>query len=123
MDYVISFNIFVANQRTYITSMEEVMSNLISTTLQSFDFPFCAIVNIATYLTIKWCDDGKLTTWNKRQILLLYSVLFAIVYYITGSDIKTIMNSIILAPVAWSWIFKPICKKFNIDYKAKSEDK
>ena len=45
------------------------------------------------------------------------SIITAIIYYITNSDIKIIFNSFILAPVSWSWIFKPICKKFNIDYK------
>ena len=33
------------------------------------------------------------------------------------SDIKLILNSAILAPVFWSWVMKPICKHFKIDYK------
>ena len=32
-------------------------------------------------------------------------------------DVKTLINSAILAPVLQSWIMKPICKHFKIDYK------
>lgn len=28
-----------------------------------------------------------------------------------------LINSSVLAPVAWSWIFKPILKKIGVDYK------
>jgi hypothetical protein len=28
-----------------------------------------------------------------------------------------LINSSVLAPVAWSWIFKPILKKLGVDYK------
>ena len=30
---------------------------------------------------------------------------------------RILLNSAILAPVFWSWIIKPICKYFKIDYK------
>jgi len=32
-------------------------------------------------------------------------------------DLKLIINSSILAPVFWSWIIKPICKHYKLDYK------
>lgn len=101
--------------------MEELISIIINNTINSFDFPFCITVNIATYLTIKniinYKKNCNFNTWNKRLTFLIVSIIIAIIYCITGSDIKTIFNSFILAPVSWSWIFKPICKKFNIDYK------
>ena len=49
--------------------------------------------------------------------MLCSVILISIGYYITGTDTKLIINSAILAPVSWSWIFKPICKYLNIDYK------
>ena len=105
--------------------MEEVISTMITNTLSSFDFSFCIIVNIATYLVIKSIIDykkkGRITTWNKRLIFLGVSIIVAIIYYLTGSEVKTILNSFILAPVSWSWIFKPICDKFNIGYNTKDK--
>lgn len=100
--------------------MEEVISTIVNGTINSFDFPFCVTVNIATYIIIKLITDINATrtfnTWHKRLVFLLVSIIVAIIYCVTGSEIKTIFNSFILAPVSWSWIFKPICKKFNIDY-------
>ena len=34
-------------------------------------------------------------------------------YYYNGTSLKLVINSAILAPVFWSWILKPICKKYN----------
>ena len=103
--------------------METIILELINKTLESFDFPFCIIVNIATYLAIKLYTDYKkksqISTCNKRLIFLAISIITAAIYYATGSDSKTIFNSFILAPVSWSWIFKPICDKLNIGYDAK----
>lgn len=103
--------------------MEEAISTIINNTISSFDFPFCISVNVATYIVIKFITDykkkGKVSTWNKRLIFLIMSTIIATIYYLTGSEPKTILNSFILAPVSWSWIFKPICDKLNIGYNAK----
>ena len=99
----------------------EYINQVLNTTIESFDFSFCLIVNILTYTIIKFIDSvngtNKVTTWIKRVIMLCSVILISIGYYITGTDTKLIINSAILAPVSWSWIFKPICKYFNIDYK------
>jgi hypothetical protein len=98
----------------------EIISEVISATLQSFDFGYCLVVNIITYLTIHILMDTpfdmKLTKWRKRIVLICAIILMAGIYKTAGQDIRLIVNSAILAPVSWSWIFKPICKKFNIDY-------
>lgn len=98
-----------------------IIENIIETTIESFDFSFCIAVNILTYIIIKIVDEAngtkRLSTWTKRIILLICLGIVSIVYYSTGSSIKLVANSAILAPVFWSWIFKPICKYFNIDYK------
>lgn len=100
--------------------MEQIISNIIDTTINSFDFSFCLIANIATYITIKTYTsinfNHKLTTWNKRGIFIIISFILALIYYFIGSNIKVLVNSIIIAPVSWSWIFKPICNKLNINY-------
>lgn len=98
----------------------EYLSQLIDLTLQSFDFGFCIVVNILTYLIIKIIDSKKnkpLTKWQKRLVLLGAIFILSIVYYFIGSDLKLIVNSSILAPVFWSWIAKPICDKLGIDYR------
>ena len=99
----------------------EIISNTIQTTLDSFDFAFCIIVNVLTYLIVRVANDLKrpkvLTTWNKRIVLLAVILFTGAVYYFTKGDIRTIINSAILAPVFWTWIMKPICKAFKIDYK------
>ena len=105
--------------------MEEVISTIINSVISSFDFTFCIIVNIATYLIIKaiiTTDKFFTSTWFKRIVFLIVCTIIALVYYITGSDIKIIVNSFILAPISWSWIFKPICNKLNIDYKIKDNN-
>ena len=103
--------------------MEEVISTIINNTISSFDFPFCIAVNVATYITIKLITDykkkSKVSTWNKRLIFILISTIIAIIYCLTGSEIRTIFNSFILAPVSWSWIFKPIFDKLNVGYNSK----
>ena len=100
--------------------MEEELSNIIQTTLHSFDFTFCAIVNIATYLFIKSINDFYpnkcMNVWHKRIAFIIIALILGFIYIKLDSDVKIILNSIIIAPVSWSWIFKPICVKLNIDY-------
>lgn len=99
----------------------EIISNTIQTTLDSFDFAFCIIVNVLTYLIITVVNEVRspkvLTKWNKRLVLIAVILLTGVVYYFIKSDVRTVINSAILAPVFWSWIMKPICKKFKVDYK------
>lgn len=104
--------------------IEEVISNIVNTTIASFDFTYCVIVNLLTYLTIKIVNARNtklLKTWGKRLVFFIVSILVAIVYCSNDSDYKIIFNSIILAPVSWSWIFKPICNKLKIGYKLDKE--
>ena len=104
----------------------EYISQIINTTIESFDFGFCVAVNILTYLIIKLIDElngsRKVTTWTKRGVMLIAVIVISITYYIIGSNPKLIINSAILAPVFWSWIGKPICDKLNIGYR-KDDDK
>lgn len=118
------FNKFVYTIKEYIkyniSLMEQFISNLIEDLFHSFSIPFCITVNVATYLIIKSFTDYKkcnvLTIWQKRLIFLAVALVAASVYYATGSDYKILFNSMIIAPVSWSWIFKPIFAKLKIDY-------
>ena len=99
----------------------EYISQIINTTIDSFDFTYCLIVNLLTYFVIKIIDelnkDKEVETWIKRVVLVVCILLTGVVYYITGQDVRLLFNSAILAPVAWSWVFKPIFKKLGIGYK------
>mgnify|MGYP006872975303 CR=1 FL=1 len=98
----------------------EIIGDIIKTTLESFDFAYCIVVNLLTYFIITTISDRlghkNLTTWSKRKVLLLVILSTGVLYYFIGADVKVLLNSAILAPVFWSWILKPICKHFNIDY-------
>lgn len=103
----------------YLNEME-ILSEIIQTTLNSFDFAYCIVVNILTYLIIRLIDDKRkqhLTTWQKRVVLLITLSSTGVLYILFGTDLRLLLNSAILTPVFWSWIIKPICKAFNIDYK------
>lgn len=98
-----------------------LIQQIIDTTMNSFDFIYCLIVNLLTFTVIKIIDelnkDKEVTTLVKRLVLLGCILLTGVVYWLIGADVKLLVNSAILAPVAWSFIFKPICKKLDIDYK------
>ena len=100
----------------------EIIKDIINTVINNFDFAYVIIVNIFTYILIKSIDtlnkEKDVPTWQKRIILFISIICISFMYYINGYDnnIK-LLNSSILAPIAWSWLLKPICKKFNIDYK------
>ena len=99
----------------------EIINNIIQTTFNSFDFAYCISVNILTYLIIKIIDslngNKTVSTWSKRIVLLIVILSTGVLYNLIGCDNKVLLNSAILAPVFWSWIIKPICKYFKIDYK------
>lgn len=99
----------------------EYISQIIETTINSFDFGYCLIVNVLTYIIIKTIDEvnkeQEVKTWEKHCALLVSILLIGVIYYATGQDVRLLINSAILAPVAWGWIFKPILKKFGLDYK------
>lgn len=101
--------------------IEEIINNTITTIISSFDFAYCISVNVLTYLIIKIIDElnGKkdVSTWSKRIVLLVVILSTGVLYNLIGCDNKILLNSAILAPVSWSWIIKPICKYFKIDYK------
>ncbi len=98
----------------------DVINNIINALINQFDFTYCVIVNIMTYLIINFMIKvvgGNVVIPIKRIVLLFSIIVIAAIYYFLGTDIKVLVNSAILAPVSWSWIFKPIANKLGWDYK------
>lgn len=98
--------------------MEQIINQLIA----NFDFALMLIINIITYGIIKIIDEingDKLpTTWQKRIVFVISAIIIGLIYkYITEIPIYIIINSCIIAPIAWSWLAKPIAGKIGIDYK------
>lgn len=103
----------------------DYLIDIINTTLESFDFAYCIVVNILTYVIIKIVGEATskgVKTWIKRVILLACILLTGVLYYAIGQDVKLIINSGILATVSWDIVFKPLCKKVGIDYKKVDKD-
>lgn len=98
--------------------MEQIIDQLIN----NFDFVLMLVINVITYVVIKIVDElnkeKQVTTWQKRIIFVGVSIVMGLVYHFL-SDARTIViiNSIIIAPVSWSWLAKPVAKRFGIDYK------
>ena len=98
----------------------DVINNIINALISQFDFTYCVIVNVMTYLIINFMikvAGGNVVVPIKRIVLLFSIIVIAAIYYFLGTDIKVLVNSAILAPVSWSWIFKPIANKLGWDYK------
>lgn len=98
----------------------DIINNIINALISQFDFTYCVIVNIMTYLIINLMiklAGGNIVVPIKRIVLLFSIIVIAAIYYFLGTDIKVLVNSAILAPVSWSWIFKPIANKLGWDYK------
>lgn len=98
----------------------DIINNLITTVISQFDFSYCIIVNVLTYLIITSLikvTEGNVALFVKRIALIVSIIVISIIYYFIGTDAKVLVNSAILAPVSWSWIFKPIFSKIGWDYK------
>lgn len=106
--------------------MERLIDFIVNQIMNNFDFAYMVVVNILTYLFIKFIDiangDKAVSILIKRLMLVIAIILVTGVYILSGYDNKIILlNSAIAAPVAWSWIFRPIVVKFGIGYKRKNK--
>lgn len=96
--------------------MEQLVGHFVELFSTHFDLSFMLCVNVLTYILIKVIDDingdKSVGTWTKRLVMLISCFAIATGYIAGGYENTTILiNSAILAPVAWSWIFKPILKR------------
>ena len=102
--------------------MEQLVEHFVELFSTHFDLSFMLCVNILTYILIKVIDDLNgdkvVGTWTKRLVMIISCFAIAAGYRAGGYEETVILiNSSVLAPVAWSWIFKPILKKIGVDYK------
>lgn len=102
--------------------MEQLVEHFVELFNTHFDLSFMLCVNILTYILIKVIDDLNgdkvVSTWTKRLVMIISCFAIAAGYRAGGYEETVILiNSSVLAPVAWSWIFKPILKKLGVDYK------
>ena len=96
-------------------NMEEILSQLIS----NYNFTFILSINIISYLIISLLSKKIIAKKGiKILITVLVSIAMAILYhFISDTSTEVLINSAILAPLAWDWVFKPILNKLGIDYK------
>lgn len=94
---------------------------VINEILRNFDFMFMLIINILTYLVIKVLDfangQKKVSLIMKRVVFLTSAFFLFCLYLALGYNDKIILiNSLILAPISWSWLFKPIFERMGAGY-------
>lgn len=86
----------------------------------NFNFGYVLSINIIAYALILICSKVRkkeLTKLIKVILTILVSIIMFILYKLyTQIETDVLINSSILAPVAWDWIIKPICKLLKIDY-------
>ena len=98
----------------------EIFNEILQNLANNFDFSYCIVVNVLTYILITCFIDivrGNITIFMKRLILIISMIVVGIVYYLVGVEVKVIVNSAIITPVSWSWIIKRVLAKFGYDYK------
>lgn len=98
------------------------MDTIINQIISNFDFAYMFVVNILTYILIKivdWANGDKVVPiWQKRLLLIISIIIVTCVYIYVGYDNKIILvNSSIVAPIAWSWILRPIFNKLGAGYR------
>lgn len=101
--------------------MELAITKFIDLLFENFDLCFMLIVNIVTYFVIKVIDalngNKPVSILTKRLSLVIVAIVITICYGIAGEFNNQLINSAVLAPVAYSWIFRPILIKLGIGYK------
>lgn len=104
----------------------EHIDTIIQAMIDNFDFAYMFIINVLTYLLIKFIDyinkNKNVSTFIKRLCLVISIVIVSTYYIIDGvENYKILINSAILSPVFYSWVLRPILKKFKIGYKEYDE--
>lgn len=102
--------------------MEHNLDYIISQIIDNFNFAYMIIINLITYFIIKFIDyinGDKIVKTITKRVVLLFTIIICFIVYKTFTNIESIIliNSSILAPVFWSWILRPIMKKFGLGYK------
>lgn len=97
-----------------------MVNQIIDYALNNFNFGYVISINILAYIIISLISHiskQQIKKIIKILITCAISIIMFIIYKLC-SNIETdiLINSTILAPVAWDWIIKPIFEKLKIDY-------
>lgn len=99
------------------------MENIIQQIVNNFDWAYMLSVNVLTYTIVQLYKNGtkkKLNKFTKQIILIVTSIVLALCYkQLEDVSLRILLNSAILAPVAWDFIFRPITDKLGIGYEGK----
>lgn len=94
--------------------------------LGNFNFGYVISINLLAYGLITIISKIKkkdLTKSFKVFTTIVVSIIMFVIYkYNSMIETDVLVNSTILAPVAWDWVIKPICKLIKIDYKNIGKD-
>lgn len=96
-----------------------MIETLFTQLISNYDFNLIFSINIISYLIIQLLHKIMFTPKGiKIFITILVSIIMGILYhFISDNSAEVLVNSIILAPLSWDWVFKPILNKLGIDYK------
>jgi hypothetical protein len=99
------------------------MENIIQQIIDNFDWAYMLSVNVLTYIIVqlyKNITKKKLTKLAKQLILIGSTIVLAICYkQLEDVSLRILLNSAILAPIAWDFVFRPIADKLGIGYEGK----
>lgn len=98
-----------------------MIENIIDYAITSFNLGYVISINVLSYLIISIVSYITKKTINKGIkiiITCICSILMFLLYReVTIIESDILINSTILAPVAWDWVIKPICRVLKVDYK------
>lgn len=98
-----------------------ITEQLFQYAITNFDFAFVISINVMSYLIITligYITKKEVNKAIKIGITIGVSIILFFLYGgITDVNKEVLLNSSILAPVAWDWVIKPLCKWIKIDYK------
>lgn len=106
----------------------DIIFDFIKDLASHFDFAYMLVVNVVTYLVIKFIDELNkekiVPTWGKRSVTALVGIMIAVAACVLGADKTVIFYSFFVSLVSWDIIFKPILKMLGekIDYKKEKEE-
>ncbi len=104
-------------------NLEHFFDIIINSMINNFDFAYMLLINITVYLILKYIDklnkEKPITTWHKQIVTAVAVIAWFTIYKLYGdSSTITLINSSLLALVSWDYLFKPILKFLNLDYKS-----
>mgnify|MGYP003315978429 CR=1 FL=1 len=98
------------------------MNGIINSIIGNFDWAYMLSVNVLTYIITKLIDTSvkfKTPSWLKKLVSLFSVISVAGCYYLIDKtlSLRILLNSAILAPVAWDFVFKPLLDRIGLNYK------